>query len=264
MQFSKNLCLLLASATSIGAAAVAGPARRPYYEPHGVPVLSNKPYPNTTIAGITVIDTPIVRLAREFTRNHSTEAVYKHQVRSWLFGSVLIAANETLRNSVDIEVHAVAAILHDLGWDTTPNSPVTTLDHRFEVDGAIASRKFLEQYADSNWDARRTQLVWDAIALHTTRTIGYYKELEVQLTSMGIAVDYDGPGAVVTNETFHQITAEYPNFDLKQATNDTFIFICATKPAQTYDNQLQPWGERYVANYSTKGNLRIDHIFDHL
>ncbi|KAI1371229.1 hypothetical protein F4677DRAFT_464479 [Hypoxylon crocopeplum] len=257
MLFSKNVCLLLASAAS---AAFVGPA----ISPRAAPVLSNVPYPNTTIAGVTVIDTPIVRLAREYARNHSSDAVFKHQMRAWLFGSLIVAANETLKNSVDIEIQAVGALLHDLGWDMAPDSPITTLDHRFEVDGAIAARKFLEQYGDESWDARRTQLVWDAIALHTTRTIAYYKELEVGVVSMGISVDYDGLRTGINNETFSRITTEISNADLKKATNDTFTWICAIKPSQTYDNQLQPWGQRYLANYSTEGNLRIDTIFKNL
>ncbi|XXH01758.1 hypothetical protein Hte_008119 [Hypoxylon texense] len=260
MHITKSLSLLLAGSTTL----VAGSAAHGPFRPRGEPVLMNKPYPNVTIAGVTVIDTPIVRLAQEFTRNHSTEAVFKHQMRAWLFGSLIIAANETLRNSVDIEIQAVSALLHDLGWDMTPNSTVTSLDHRFEVDGAIASRKFLEQYGDETWDARRTQLVWDAIALHTTRTIAYYKEYEVQVTSMGISVDYDGLRTGIDNATFSRITTEFPNDDLKKATNDTFTFICAYKPSQTYDNQLQPWGERYVPGYNVTGNLRIDTIFKNL
>ncbi|KAI0886738.1 uncharacterized protein GGS22DRAFT_158577 [Annulohypoxylon maeteangense] len=264
MHFSKNTLMLLASSTGIASGAAVGP-----FFPHGkpapgTPILANKPYPNTTYGGITVIDTPIVRLAQEYTRNHSTEAVFKHQMRSWLYGSLIINANETLKNSVDIEVQAVGALLHDLGWDTSPNSPVYTLDHRFEIDGAIAARKFIEKYGDENWDARRTQLVWDAIALHTTRTISYFKEFEVATIGMGIAVDYDKEGAGITTQDFNNIVAAFPDDDLKKATNDTFIYFCATKPAQTYDNQLQPWGERYVANYSTVGNLRIDNIFKKL
>ncbi|KAI1102996.1 hypothetical protein F4804DRAFT_311265 [Jackrogersella minutella] len=261
MLFTKNISLMLASSTGLAAAAAVAPAYKPY---GSGPYVASKPYPSTSYAGVTVVDTPIVRAAQEFTRNHSTEAVFKHQMRAWLFGALIINGNETLKDSVDIEVHAVSALLHDLGWDMTPNSPVTSPDHRFEVDGAIASRKFIAEYGDETWDARRTQLVWDAIALHTTRTIGYYKEYEVQVTSMGISVDYDGLRPGITNETFHDITTVYPNDDLKAATNDTFTFICATKPSVTYDNQLQPWGERYVANYSVVGNLRIDTIFKNL
>lgn len=234
MFFSKNIGMLLASAAFSDAA--------PYYnwKQVGVPVLGNAPYPNTTIAGLTVIDTPIVRAAREFTRAHADDATYKHQVRSWLFGSQIIANNETLKNTIDIEVQAVAAILHDLGWDQTPGSDVITPDHRFEVDGAIASRKFIEDFGDDNWDPRRTQLVFDAIALHTTRTIGYYKEPEVRMTSLGISVDYDGPKEGVTPEVYAAILAEFPNDDLVKATNETFTWVCATKPDITYGKTCTP------------------------
>ncbi|KAI1803069.1 hypothetical protein F4811DRAFT_360643 [Daldinia bambusicola] len=263
MHFTQSTFLLVTGLATFSASA----PFYPYYpssRPSGIPVLGNAPYPNTTIAGLTVIDTPIVRLAREFARNHSDDATYKHQIRSWLFGSQIIANNQTLLNTVDIEVQAVAAILHDLGWDQTPDSPVTSEDKRFEVDGAIASRDFLNTYADDNWDSRRIQLVFDAIALHTTRTISYFKEPEVFVTGMGIGVDYNGPERGVSNETWNTIVEEFPNFDLIQATNETFTFICAKKPAATWDTQLQPWGDRYVPGYKDNEELRIDGIFTYL
>ncbi|KAH9897400.1 hypothetical protein F4778DRAFT_782986 [Xylariomycetidae sp. FL2044] len=262
---SKSISLLLAS---FGGLRTSSAQLAPYYSPPaglvGAPVLATAPYPNTTIAGYTVIDTPIVRLAQEYARNHSSEAVFKHQMRAWLFGSLIVNNNETYRNTVDLEIQAVGALLHDLGWDMSEGSVVVSADKRFEVDGAIASRGFLEMYGDENWDQRRTQLVWDAIALHTTRTIGYYKENEVGVVSMGISVDYDGLRAEVSQEDFDAITTAYPNDDLKVATNETFTWLCATKPAATYDNQLQPWGERYVPDYNTTGHLRIDTIFVNL
>ncbi|OTA98976.1 hypothetical protein M426DRAFT_27946 [Hypoxylon sp. CI-4A] len=264
MLFSKSFVLLAASYFGLGSGAAVSAPKPIAKRATGIPVLGNVPYPNTTYAGVTVIDTPLVRAAIEFTRQHSSDAVFRHQMRAWLFGSLIIAGNETLRNSVDIEVQALSALLHDLGWDMDPDSPITTKERRFEVDGAIAARKFIEEFGDDNFDQRRLQLVWDAIALHTTRTIGYYKEYEVQVTSMGISVDYDGLKPGVTNESFHAITTAFPNFDLKDATNDTFTWFCATKPDVTYDTNLQPWGERYLSNYTTVGKLRIDHIFENL
>ncbi|KAK7955976.1 ankyrin-2 [Apiospora aurea] len=100
--------------------------------------------------------------------------------------------------SFDLEVHAVAALLHDLGWDRTPNSPYVSPDRRFEVDSAIASRAFLSEHHQHNhthsaWDHRRTQLVWDAIALHTTASISQHKEAEVRVVGQGIMMDFYGP-----------------------------------------------------------------------
>ncbi len=78
-------------------------------------------YPTTTIAGVEVIDTPIVRQARKTIEvfNGLQPYLYKHLYRTWLFGVAAINANETLKNSIDIELHAVGSILHDLGWDST-------------------------------------------------------------------------------------------------------------------------------------------------
>ncbi len=30
------------------------------------------------------------------------------------------------------------------------------------------------------------------------------------------------------------------------------------------DTQIQAWGDRFLPNYTTQGNLRIDHIFEYL
>ena len=41
---------------------------------------------------------------------------------------------------------------------------------------------------------QQIQLVWDAIALHTTRSIALHKKPEVAMTHSGIAVDAIGVG----------------------------------------------------------------------
>lgn len=88
-------------------------------------------------------------------------------MRSWLLGFVIAAKIPQLQGR-DLEAHALAAILHDLGWAETGD--LVTEDKRFEVDGANAARDFLETEA-GDWDKHRLQLVWDAIALHTTPSI---------------------------------------------------------------------------------------------
>ncbi|KAJ4006002.1 hypothetical protein NW752_001247 [Fusarium irregulare] len=105
-------------------------------------------FPTRNIAGISVINTPIVQAAEEFSVDHSSDAVYKHVMRSWLYGVLMLDANQTLSRSVDREIHAVATLLHDLGWDKTENSPIVSTDKRFEVDGAIAAREFIHAHRD--------------------------------------------------------------------------------------------------------------------
>ncbi|KAM7198193.1 hypothetical protein V8F20_006220 [Naviculisporaceae sp. PSN 640] len=227
------------------------------------------------IAGVSVIDTPLVRAAQTYAQEHGDPFVYKHIMRSWLFGSLILQHNATLAATVDKEVHAVAALLHDLGWDRDPHSHIISFDKRFEVDGAIAAREFILSRIsnlpgkgkggnNSKWDKHRIQLVWDAIALHTQSDIAYYKEPEVEVAAKGIGMDFQGPGWGVTKEEYDNVLREFPNGDLKRGVNETIIWLCAHKAGSTYDTWMQPWGDQYVANYSSEGNRAFDFIFANL
>ncbi|EAQ87064.1 hypothetical protein CHGG_08317 [Chaetomium globosum CBS 148.51] len=218
-----------------------------------------KPYPRRTLGGVSVVDTPIVRAAEAFARQNGQDFTYKHIMRSWLFGALVIQHNETLRATIDLEVHAVAALLHDLGWDQTDGSPMVSADRRFEVDGAIAARNFIRDHRDGKrWEERRVQLVWDAIALHTQQSIALFKELDVQVVHKGIITDFDGPQLGITKDEYAAVVKEFPRDDLRDGLNETVIWLCSTKPASTYDTWMQPWGEAYVANYSAVGSRLFD------
>ena len=113
-------------------------------------------------------------------------------MRSWLFGHhIATHAPDLSHANVDAELHAVTAILHDLGWSASPTfiSP----DKRFEVDGANATRDFiLRETEGKGWDAHRLQLAWDAVALHTSASIALYKQPEVKACCVGIFADFVG------------------------------------------------------------------------
>jgi len=71
-------------------------------------------------------------------------------------------------------------------------------EERFEVDGANAARAFMKERGIST---QQTQVVWDAIALHTTRSIALHKEPEVAMTHSGIAVDAIGLVSIEFRQT---------------------------------------------------------------
>ena len=152
------------------------------------------------LAGIKVTDTRLVRDAIELAPSSSEPYLFNHVMRSWLFGILL---SEDAKPLPDPELVAVSTVLHDLGLTER-----YTAEDRFEVDGANAARAFLKERGISTEQA---QVVWDAIALHTTRSIALHKEPEVAITHSGIAVDAIGVGLDrIPLDKQHAILGEFP------------------------------------------------------
>ncbi|KAI0428399.1 hypothetical protein F5Y09DRAFT_313036 [Xylaria sp. FL1042] len=214
----------------------------------------------TKIAGVEVIDTPIVRDVQAFIKQFP-DYLYSHQMRSWLFGAAMINANATLRRSIDLEVHAVATMLHDLGWDMTPGSRWVSTDKRFEVDGAIGARTWLSEHPIGKyWAPDRVRKVFQAIALHGSGSIVDYFELEEAVIVQSISQDYNGPVNGVSQASYDAVAKAFPQTELISGTNKTFVWLAATKPATTWDTWLQPWGDAFVPGYSAVGHRSFDNI----
>ena len=216
--------------------------------------------PTRVLAGVKVPDTPLITKALAFARAHSTDFTYNHIQRSWLFGTIISDRLPALR-ARDLEVHAVSAILHDVGWD--PTGQLISEHKRFEVDGADTARDFLQKEA-SHWDKHRVQLVWDSIALHAIGSIVFHKEPEVQACSSGIWADFQGPDHVrgppglLTWHEYKTVVNELPRLGLMKGLKDVMCHLCRTKPQTTYDNTVGEWGDKYVEGYSRKGKLNRD------
>src|SRR5262245_59103855 len=86
------------------------------------------------LAGIEVPDTLLVARAIEYARASSEAFLFNHVMRSWLFATAL-AEHEP--ESCDVEILAVATLLHDVGLAKAFAGPL-----RFEVEGANAAREF--------------------------------------------------------------------------------------------------------------------------
>lgn len=78
--------------------------------------------------------------------------------------------------------------------------------------------------------------MWDAIALHTERSIAWCKESEVAVMSKGIGIDFSGPGNGLTMAKYQAVVEEYSKADFKAGVNQTLCWLCSTKPTTT-------WGE---------------------
>ncbi|KAL8823793.1 MAG: hypothetical protein Q9191_005544 [Dirinaria sp. TL-2023a] len=218
--------------------------------------------PTRIVGGILVPDTPLITKALDYARAHLSDMAYNHVVRSWLFGFAIASKVPSFADR-DLEVHSIAAILHDMGWDSTGR--LVSSDKRFEVDGANVAREFLiKEGVSEEWEKHRLQLVWDAIALHTTPSIASHKEDEVQMITYGILTDFGGPDVsfekLLTWEEWEGVVKEYPRLGLKDGVKDILCGLCRSKPETTYDNFVAGYGEKYVEGYSLEGKKQVDAI----
>lgn len=207
-----------------------------------------------TFAGVVLVDTPLINAALEYARTHNDDIIFNHIYRSWVFGALLASKLPNFAH-VDLEVHAVSAILHDLAWDY--RSIFSTPDKRFEVDGANAAREFLNREAPQ-WDSRKIQLVWDSIALHTTESLASYKEPEVALCNFGISADFFGPafpGGIISKADFDAVIQELPRLDFKEGVKQVMCNLCIHKPETTYDSSLRDFGTRFVKGYEVPSEV---------
>jgi hypothetical protein len=193
-----------------------------------------------TAAGVTIPDTKLAREATELVRDSTTDLIYHHSERVFLFGS-LQGRNRGL--SFDPELLYIGAMFHDLGL----NEQFRGSGRRFEVDSADEARRFLQGHGVPEDSIRR---VWTAIALHTTPGIPQFMEPEVALVTAGVEYDVLGIGYHdIGDPDRAEITALHPRPDFKHNILQAFTEGIATKPETTFGNVKADVLERFVPGY---------------
>jgi HD domain-containing protein len=187
-------------------------------------------------------DTKLATEATEILREHSTELLYNHSHRVYLFAH---AQGRQQKLRFDTELLYVAAAFHDLGLIKKYQSDT----ERFEVDGANAARQFLTAH---NIPEEQIQTVWEAIALHTTPGVTQYMKPEVALLFSGVGLDVLGEGF----DTFpadlrEQIVAEYPRVNFKEGIVQAFFGGFAHKPGTTWGTVKADVCERFIPCYKS-------------
>ncbi|KAI0409861.1 hypothetical protein F4802DRAFT_4678 [Xylaria palmicola] len=231
----------------------------------GAATAAHPKYPTTKIAGVEVIDTQIVRDARKLIEVFEEKQPYlvKHLYRTWLFGAAAINANQTLKNSLDIELHAVGSLLHDLGWDMRPNSPFVTLTERFEADSGNAAVKWVkdQKCSGKSWSADRLEKLYDGISLQTELSLIKGKNLQSQWIVQSVGLEFPGPrNPLIPEADYNNVLAAYPNDYLFRGSNQTFTWFAQHKPEGTYNNFIQDFGISYVPGYNITGHRLFDLI----
>ena len=144
-----------------------------------------RPQPKRDLNDIAVVRIPDSKLAREITeivRDTESELLFNHSSRVYLFGAL---AGEHRGLKFDPELLYTGAMFHDMGLTEVHSSA----DERFEVDGANAARDFLKRHRITQTDI---EMVWTAIALHTTPGIPKHMHPVVALVTAGVEMDVLG------------------------------------------------------------------------
>ncbi|KAI1263723.1 hypothetical protein F5Y18DRAFT_393948 [Xylariaceae sp. FL1019] len=225
--------------------------------------------PTTTVAGVEVVDTDIVRAVRDFIETYYAEYqpyLTNHLYRTWLFGAAAINNNATLKAELDLEVHAIGTMLHDMGWDIKPDSPYTTGEYVFEVDSGHFAMEWVKNYTAVNggaedWDELRLQKINLGIMLQTSPGYTAFTFPDSAWIAESVAFEFPQPESpLIGSENYDNIWAAYSNSTLFRGTNFTFTNMAVYKGATVYNNFISSFGEAYIPGYSTKGYTFFDLI----
>ncbi len=154
-----------------------------------------------TIAGVNIPDSKMTRDLTQLIRDTESDLLFHHSTRVYLFGA-LTGLRKRLK--FDPELLYVGAMFHDIGLTETFHHS----KNRFEVDGANSARDFMRSYGISE---SSIELVWNAIALHTTPGIPEHMKPEVALVTAGVEMDVLGVAYdQFTKEQREDVVAAYP------------------------------------------------------
>ncbi|HEX2314844.1 MAG TPA: HD domain-containing protein [Thermomonospora sp.] len=170
--------------------------------------------------------TEIAVRAREFVERIEPPVLANHSVRSYLFGSALAARRGWKPGrDYDDELLYLGSVLHDVGLTEQGDG-----DQRFEIDGAdLAVRFLLEQGVTRE----RAQVVWDAIAFHTSPHLAARMGPEVSLAQQGTALDIAGTGAELLPPGFaDEVHARFPRLDAEDGLADAIVSQVLANPAK--------------------------------
>jgi hypothetical protein len=160
--------------------------------------------------------------ALEFVLASEPQPVAYHSIRSYFFAR-LLARHEGMRGEADGLLFA-ATVLHDIGL----GADVTSQD-RFEVAGADRAAGFLRAHGLGE---REIDVVWEAIALHTSPGIAERRGTVARLTRAGIGIDFGQNAAIVRDDQARRIHDAYPRLSMATSLVDAIVAQCRRAPAK--------------------------------
>jgi hypothetical protein len=192
------------------------------------------------IAGVEIPETSTATDATRFIRETTNPLLFHHSRRVFLFSSIH-ARNLSIHP--DPELLYVAALFHDAGLLT----PFSDAEQRFEIDGADHAQAFL---LERGFSSRAVEVVWNAIALHTTPGIPGRMGPEVAATNLGVLTDVIGLGLDKLDPAMvDEVTAAHPRGDFKNEFLQTFLEGLKHRPETTYGTINADILEHFVPDF---------------
>lgn len=166
-------------------------------------------------------DSEIAKKATQLVIEVSPKSLYHHCVRTYLFGEIL-GKRDGLK--YDRELLYLGAVMHDLGLTEKFDSG----EQRFEVDGADVARAFVLEHGLSE---EKAEIVWDAIALHTSIGIASRKQPEIALVHLGAGADLFGMGLEdIEPEAVERVIDAYSRLGCNSLVMESIISQIKQKP----------------------------------
>ncbi|MEV7027590.1 HD domain-containing protein, partial [Kitasatospora sp. NPDC093558] len=150
-------------------------------------------------------------------------AIFHHSLRTYLYGR-LLGERRGLRpgRDYDDELLFLGCALHDCGLSDEGNG-----DQRFELDGADLAVRFL---AEQGVPPDRTDVVWDAVALHTDREIAARKRPEIALVAQGAGFDLGGGPDALPHGYADRVHRALPRLHAAAVLHDSIVGQALEKP----------------------------------
>ncbi|MEU0785098.1 HD domain-containing protein [Streptomyces sp. NPDC006173] len=203
------------------------------------------------ISGVEIPQTAAIAAATELIRETTNPLIFHHSRRVFLFGS-LHARRLGLRP--DPELLYVSAMFHDAGL----LSPYSDNEQRFELDGADHARRFL---LDHGFPQSAAEVVWMAIALHTTPGIPGRLGAEIAATNYGVLTDAVGWGLKdLDNGRADEIVAAHPRGEFKRDFLQEFVDGLRNRPDTTYGTVNADVLEHFIPGF--RRTSMVERIID--
>jgi hypothetical protein len=189
---------------------------------------------------ISIPDSELAKKATQLVTQVSPKFLYHHCVRTYLFGEIL-GQRDSLKS--DRELLYLGAVMHDLGLTERFDD-----QQRFEVDGADAAKAFLTEHG---LPQEKAEIIWDAIALHTSIGIVTRKQPEIALVSLGAGADIFGLRVQdISPETVERVIDAYPRLGLNKAITELLVSQVKRKPQVAAFTWLSDVGRCHIHGFA--------------